>query len=128
MSLCFFLMIRRPPRSTLFPYTTLFRSLVHPGGELIGELAGHRIGDVEAVGGGAGLADIAHLGEKRPLDGGVQVSIVEYEEGSVTPKLHRDPKDLLRALLDKLAAHLGRAGERKLASAGVQIGRGSCRE
>src|SRR2546430_11130014 len=32
----FFLMIRRPPRSTLFPYTTLFRSLlaglVFPGG------------------------------------------------------------------------------------------------
>src|SRR3712207_9358255 len=32
MQLClqcfvFFLMIRRPPRSTLFPYTTLFRSL-----------------------------------------------------------------------------------------------------
>src|SRR3989442_609412 len=26
LSLCFFLMIRRPPRSTLFPYTTLFRS------------------------------------------------------------------------------------------------------
>src|SRR3712207_7346906 len=25
----FFLMIRRPPRSTLFPYTTLFRSAVH---------------------------------------------------------------------------------------------------
>src|SRR5258708_37416862 len=28
LCLCFFfLMIRRPPRSTLFPYTTLFRSL-----------------------------------------------------------------------------------------------------
>src|SRR2546430_17468027 len=26
MSLFFFLMLRRPPRSTLFPYTTLFRS------------------------------------------------------------------------------------------------------
>src|SRR5258708_34409394 len=26
MFLIFFLMIRRPPRSTLFPYTTLFRS------------------------------------------------------------------------------------------------------
>src|SRR2546430_13503108 len=26
-SFFFFLMIRRPPRSTLFPYTTLFRSL-----------------------------------------------------------------------------------------------------
>src|SRR2546426_9067154 len=23
-------MIRRPPRSTLFPYTTLFRSVMHP--------------------------------------------------------------------------------------------------
>src|SRR5574342_1186667 len=27
VSFFFFLMIRRPPRSTLFPYTTLFRSL-----------------------------------------------------------------------------------------------------
>src|ERR1039458_10698198 len=29
----FFLMIRRPPRSTLFPYTTLFRSL--PNGKVL---------------------------------------------------------------------------------------------
>src|ERR1039457_2975000 len=27
---CFFLMIRRPPRSTLFPYTTLFRGVTQP--------------------------------------------------------------------------------------------------
>src|SRR3712207_9508581 len=36
----FFLMIRRPPRSTLFPYTTLFRShLVQrdPEAELVGD-------------------------------------------------------------------------------------------
>src|SRR3989441_3067680 len=33
----FFLMIRRPPRSTLFPYTTLFRSL------LVGMLAGDHV-------------------------------------------------------------------------------------
>src|SRR3712207_7759915 len=32
VNICFFfLMIRRPPRSTLFPYTTLFRSL--PGAD-----------------------------------------------------------------------------------------------
>src|SRR5574344_2851003 len=40
---CFFLMIRRPPRSTLFPYTTLFRSSpfaavvitdIHTGGDM----------------------------------------------------------------------------------------------
>src|SRR2546422_6580286 len=30
-SFFFFLMIRRPPRSTLFPYTTLFRSCNNPG-------------------------------------------------------------------------------------------------
>ena len=31
-SVIFFLMIRRPPRSTLFPYTTLFRSDVNDDG------------------------------------------------------------------------------------------------
>src|SRR3712207_8058438 len=38
---CFFLMIRRPPRSTLFPYTTLFRSLAEDraGGETQGDPA-----------------------------------------------------------------------------------------
>src|SRR3712207_7165046 len=40
MSCFFFLMIRRPPRSTLFPYTTLFRS----GG---GEVRGVALGGVE---------------------------------------------------------------------------------
>src|SRR3712207_8071906 len=36
----FFLMIRRPPRSTLFPYTTLFRS-VEPQGEPHARAARH---------------------------------------------------------------------------------------
>src|SRR5687767_15818936 len=31
----FFLMIRRPPRSTLFPYTTLFRSFTPDGLHLV---------------------------------------------------------------------------------------------
>src|SRR5271166_6837643 len=35
----FFLMIRRPPRSTLFPYTTLFRSRRRPGGASRGSSA-----------------------------------------------------------------------------------------
>src|SRR3712207_7445838 len=43
ISLFFFLMIRRPPRSTLFPYTTLFRS--RRGGEAVGgPPAAHRAG------------------------------------------------------------------------------------
>src|SRR5258705_10838904 len=39
----FFLMIRRPPRSTLFPYTTLFRSQVL---ELIHRRRRRRVGQV----------------------------------------------------------------------------------
>src|SRR2546430_10395130 len=33
VSIFFFLMIRRPPRSTLFPYTTLFRSAFRRNGD-----------------------------------------------------------------------------------------------
>src|SRR3712207_7520278 len=42
-------MIRRPPRSTLFPYTTLFRSalgrdpVLDPGGDPLHELRAHRL-------------------------------------------------------------------------------------
>src|SRR6202022_5013135 len=38
--LFFFLMIRRPPRSTLFPYTTLFRSVRHHFGPRLGSAVG----------------------------------------------------------------------------------------
>src|SRR5439155_22653341 len=38
----FFLMIRQPPRSTLFPYTTLFRSYARGLGEEIGAAQGCR--------------------------------------------------------------------------------------
>src|SRR5256886_14477008 len=48
----FFLMIRRPPRSTLFPYTTLFRSVVQGAGEERGLAGGGdgRSPDVHRVG------------------------------------------------------------------------------
>src|SRR2546425_12246835 len=43
LSFFFFLMIRRPPRSTLFPYTTLFRSLgrglIEEGGNVVARRA-----------------------------------------------------------------------------------------
>src|SRR5258708_11961705 len=37
-------MIRRPPRSTLFPYTTLFRSVRVAGGGQRGDVLGDRAG------------------------------------------------------------------------------------
>src|SRR5256885_2596320 len=57
-------MIRRPPRSTLFPYTTLFRSPVS------GALAQHELGDVELVdlAGAFVEAEQAHVAEVA-LDG-----------------------------------------------------------
>src|SRR3712207_7794017 len=55
----FFLMIRRPPRSTLFPYTTLFRSPVRGGHEADVHL--HRASAADAVDAGA-LQDPQHLG------------------------------------------------------------------
>src|SRR5260370_10672929 len=44
----FFLMIRRPPRSTLFPYTTLFRSLQEQEFERLGSGRTHQV-DVRLV-------------------------------------------------------------------------------
>src|SRR6266511_5239855 len=40
----FFLMIRRPPRSTLFPYTTLFRSTAGPRSDRRSRQARHGYG------------------------------------------------------------------------------------
>src|SRR2546429_1496509 len=54
-------MIRRPPRSTLFPYTTLFRS-VHEGDH----------GDVEGI---------AETHEARGLDGALDVQAAGQHQG-----------------------------------------------
>src|SRR3712207_7784333 len=60
----FFLMIRRPPRSTLFPYTTLFRSALEGFVELRAavRVAGRVLGD----GADIHAAGARHLG---PTDG-----------------------------------------------------------
>src|SRR5258708_14590273 len=70
ISVFFFLMIRRPPRSTLFPYTTLFRSLfiirdaikrrkLWPGGAVVEGTAGNT---------GIGLALVANASPMPVLD------------------------------------------------------------
>src|SRR5256885_8377843 len=58
-------MIRRPPRSTLFPYTTLFRSqaigelLAETGGEFVCAAAGHHMEAMLAAY-GSGAAKVSH--------------------------------------------------------------------
>src|SRR2546429_6336544 len=49
-------MIRRPPRSTLFPYTTLFRSRCPAPARAVALFLGRRIDQL------AGLADPVHAG------------------------------------------------------------------
>src|SRR3712207_9573409 len=62
----FFLMIRRPPRSTLFPYTTLFRSVVDADPDV-----DHRVPGVDARVQGlldAGLHGAHELARDRTAD------------------------------------------------------------
>ena len=70
--LFFFLMIRRPPRSTLFPYTTLFRSLIHGVTELFAIIlagaAGFMIGGAVAFPGRKSrLESMRGAGEKAAM-------------------------------------------------------------
>src|SRR5260370_14384450 len=60
-------MIRRPPRSTLFPYTTLFRSIKDLSGKTVGVQAGSAL-----------LARLPELGTMLEKDGGKLGKIVEY--------------------------------------------------
>src|SRR5258706_783563 len=42
-------MIRRPPRSTLFPYTTLFRSKLNPAENILCELLDEFLGQIHQI-------------------------------------------------------------------------------
>src|SRR3712207_7836915 len=62
-----FLMIRRPPRSTLFPYTTLFRSRVEPVDDPVLEFGNALVeggGDLVATA-AEGAVDLLHLAGQR---------------------------------------------------------------
>src|SRR3989441_10986335 len=72
-SFFFFLMIRRPPRSTLFPYTTLFRSLAVPGG--VDDGAPRPPALLQELAVGAGLFEQRHLARDRVF-GAVHPGIV----------------------------------------------------
>src|SRR5256885_15037674 len=60
----FFLMIRRPPRSTLFPYTTLFRSLREAG---VATDADARAGTGESGGRNRGESRLLGLKQRRDV-------------------------------------------------------------
>src|SRR3712207_7812009 len=91
----FFLMIRRPPRSTLFPYTTLFRSLrPHADRALAEALHLEAEGVVEA---GAEVLDRDRVGELDEL--GVVEVLLRSEEH--TSELQSRQYLVCRLLLEK---------------------------
>src|SRR3712207_9304655 len=88
--LCFFLMIRRPPRSTLFPYTTLCRS----------QRPHQRAGERGVL--GADRGDRGHvLGGRGHQVGAVDDSLVGQRSEEHTSELPSRPYLACRLLLVK---------------------------
>src|SRR5688572_32494833 len=96
----FFLMIRRPPRSTLFPYTTLFRSMrrdrgVQGRGGLPGAIA--HAGDF--------FAECTGAGQRQPAavagDGVAPVGVVAHRSEEHTSELQSQSNLVCRLLLEK---------------------------
>src|SRR3712207_7434426 len=97
-------MIRRPPRSTLFPYTTLFRSR----GAHEHEDEGHEAADdVQGVEAGRQVEDraVRGRGERRPVLGdqdAVLVDLAEHERSEEhTSELQSRQYLVCRLLLEK---------------------------
>src|SRR5256885_8117860 len=92
----FFLMIRRPPRSTLFPYTTLFRS---PHAKQLDRVVrpAHQPGteqrlrcDLDAVGELAQVADVDHLSGL--LEGVGEAALRDTADERHLPALEAGPR------------------------------------
>src|SRR5260370_8210205 len=80
----FFLMIRRPPRSTLFPYTTLFRSM-------FGAIAG---GIASALAGGA-MSKLFGGGQKA-ASGGIQGDVLATSKSKIGRAVQQECRDRSR--------------------------------
>src|SRR2546430_12975062 len=94
-------MIRRPPRSTLFPYTTLFRSGDERGGLLLGGRLGEELdpvfgGQIGELVRGAGRID--EVGRKESVVGRVDAKGLRSEEH--TSELQSQSKLVCRLLLE----------------------------
>src|SRR5258707_11039835 len=89
-------MIRRPPRSTLFPYTTLFRS--HLGEQLVAGRVAERLVDV-AQPGHVELQDGHHLAGSAHLHGLFEG--IDHRSEEHTSELQSRQYLVCRLLLEK---------------------------
>src|SRR5256885_11349140 len=118
-------MIRRPPRSTLFPYTTLFRSL--PGEELEGRIVVDVAILYQAAVAVVGILAEADVGDeeqarRRLADGAERARDDALGVGGAAPACilplgHAEEDDGRHAQVPEPAALLGRALDRALRDA-----------
>src|SRR3712207_7882690 len=87
-------MIRRPPRSTLFPYTTLFRS----GG---GDVGRHATGEREQPSQRSGDRGVHRPDRPHRADLGRQVGVVDGRSEEHTSELQSRQYLVCRLLLEK---------------------------
>src|SRR3989449_11390517 len=127
----FFLMIRRPPRSTLFPYTTLFRSVDGRARGGVGALV-DSVGNAVAVGvGGAALGVYMRAGGRvgALIEPVVHAVVVRVDRTAL--RVHPSPGGRAGALIESVghpvmlgvgraAAHVDRGAPRRV-GAGIAL-------
>src|SRR3712207_9051767 len=107
-------MIRRPPRSTLFPYTTLFRS---------DDLLTNReqIND-----------ELQNIIDEQTDSWGIKVSVVEVKDVEIPSQMQRAMARQAESERERRAKVIAAEGEfqasQRLRQAADKIGRASCRE
>src|SRR5258708_39778814 len=121
-------MIRRPPRPTLFPYPTLFRSSLTAAG-VLGFEAGDRLLDLvdqlvadrrlgeDIVGRDAELGRVDQLGPCDPLGGNLDVGVFRHDARALAAELQGARRQRRRRALVRLAPDLGAAGEQQMVEA-----------
>src|SRR3712207_8155089 len=100
-------MIRRPPRSTLFPYTTLFRSGRDVAGQ--GQRAAAQVDDVDrpAVGGGE-VEHVTHPAHVLELQVGGVLEVDVDRKSTRLNSSHANISYAVFCLKKKKTQHIGR--------------------
>ena len=79
-----------------------------------------RVGEEQASARFTRLAGVHEAGEQRPVDRGLDVSVVEHDVRPLATQLERDFLNILGRQAHDLATHRGRAGEGDLAHVGMR--------
>ena len=83
----------------------------HLGDQLVGERVGDTVLHIDAIGTDAGLTGIAELGDHCAFDGGIEIRVVEDDEGGVATEFQRKPLDPVSRFLHQPPPYSRRARE-----------------